>query len=128
MLPIAKDRLERICLAYLNHLERQRPVEALTLRRPSIGAVNWTLASHQPEALHSGCRRHTCRHTGTAADIPHGHGNHAMIRAMMFSFLLGVVFSQQVRDFEQNEMSALREQMQTILPPDPFEQIASVLK
>lgn len=51
-----------------------------------------------------------------------------MIRAMMFSFLLGVVFSQQVRDFEQNEMSALREQMQTILPPDPFEQIASVLK
>ncbi|HVW73026.1 MAG TPA: hypothetical protein VHC39_05270 [Rhizomicrobium sp.] len=49
MLPIAQDRLERICLAYLNHLERQRPVEALTLRRPSIGAVNWTLASINPK-------------------------------------------------------------------------------
>lgn len=51
-----------------------------------------------------------------------------MIRAMMFSFLLGVVFSQQVRDFEQDEMSALQEQMQAIMPPNPFDRIATVLK
>ena len=49
MLPIAKDRLEQICLAYLNHLGRKRPVEGLTLRRPTIGAVNWTLASVSPK-------------------------------------------------------------------------------
>jgi hypothetical protein len=51
-----------------------------------------------------------------------------MIRAMMFSFLMGVLFSQQVRDFEQDEMSALREQIQAIMPADPFAQIVNVLK
>lgn len=49
MLPIAKDRLERICQAYLNHLVRKRPVEELTLRRPHIGEANWTLASISPK-------------------------------------------------------------------------------
>lgn len=48
MLPIAKDRLERICLAYLNHLARRRPVEELTLRRPHIGEANWTLSTVSP--------------------------------------------------------------------------------
>lgn len=51
-----------------------------------------------------------------------------MIRVMMFSFLMVVIFSRQLRDLEQGELFDLCEQIQAIMPAEPFAPIANVLK
>jgi hypothetical protein len=48
MTPIAKDRLEEICLLYLNHRPRVRDIAYVRLGRPDIGFANWSVEQVEP--------------------------------------------------------------------------------
>lgn len=45
---VTKSYLECICVEALNQVVRFRGVRAVTLSRPSIGAVDWTLREVEP--------------------------------------------------------------------------------
>lgn len=48
MMPIAKVRLEEICIQYMNHQPRMRPVSRISLGLPGVGLANWSLNRLEP--------------------------------------------------------------------------------
>jgi hypothetical protein len=48
MMPIAKTKLEEICVLYLNHQPRVRPVSQILLNRPGTGSANWSFDRFEP--------------------------------------------------------------------------------
>lgn len=48
MVPVAKARLEQICVEYLNHQPRIRAVERIELGRPAAGSANWSIELVEP--------------------------------------------------------------------------------
>lgn len=62
MIPIAKAKLEEICLQYLNHQPRVRPVSRIEIDRLNAGKANWSIDRLEPQLdLHdvkSSFRRH----------------------------------------------------------------------
>ena len=49
MMPISKAKLENLCVQYLNHQERSRPVNRIQLMRPRVGRANWSVAAVEPK-------------------------------------------------------------------------------
>ena len=68
MIPI-RNRLESICVQYLNHGQRARRIDSVALVRPTVGAANWTLGTVEPR-LH-------------IRDVAHSH---AAIRELQNTF------------------------------------------
>jgi hypothetical protein len=48
MVPIAKTKLEEICVLYLNHQPRVRAVARILLNRPDAGNANWSIDQIEP--------------------------------------------------------------------------------
>ncbi len=48
MITIAKDRLEEICMLYMNHQPRQRAVSFVLLDRLEAANTNWSLGAVAP--------------------------------------------------------------------------------
>ena len=50
MMPIAKNKLETICLHYLNHQPRVRRISRIALNRPGAGGrANWSVDQVEPQ-------------------------------------------------------------------------------
>ena len=49
MIPIAKAKLEDICLQYLNHQPRVRPISRIVIDRPNAGNANWSIDHLEPQ-------------------------------------------------------------------------------
>jgi hypothetical protein len=48
MIPIAKAKLEQVCLLYLNHRQRARAIDEILLDRPAAGQADWTISGIYP--------------------------------------------------------------------------------
>jgi hypothetical protein len=49
MIPIAKAKLEEICLQYLNHQPRVRPISRIVIDRPNAENANWSIGRVEPQ-------------------------------------------------------------------------------
>jgi len=48
MMPIAKAKLEQVCLLYLNQQRRERAIDEIVLGRPAAGQADWTISGVYP--------------------------------------------------------------------------------